>query len=43
MPTEPTPPGASLRFVIVTFLAAAIVGGLVLYLGLTGQLGGPIP
>ena len=43
MPTESAPSGTSLRFVVVTFVAAGIVGALVLYLGLTGQLGGPIP
>jgi len=35
--------GAPWRFIVATFVAAAVIGGLVLYFGLHGQLGGPIP
>ncbi len=30
-------------FIIAVFVAAAAVGGVILYFGLHGQLGGPIP
>ncbi len=32
-----------MAFVIVTFVAAAAIGGAILFFGLHGGLGGPIP
>ncbi len=43
MTAETPDPKVPLRFVIVTFLAAGLVGAAILYFGLGGQLGGPIP
>jgi hypothetical protein len=39
------PAGSNLptRFIVLTFVAAAVVGALILYFGLTGQLGATIP
>ncbi|HYA10552.1 MAG TPA: hypothetical protein VEH10_02625 [Thermoplasmata archaeon] len=31
------------RFIILTFVGAAVAGALILYFGLTGQLGAAIP
>jgi len=39
---DPTPK-VPIAFVIVTFTAAAIVAILIVYFGINGQLGGPIP
>jgi hypothetical protein len=39
---EPNPP-VPLSFIVVTFTAAIAVGILVIYLGIHGQIGGPIP
>jgi len=36
-------PGLPVAFIVVTFVAAAIVGAVVLYLGLNGTLGAAIP
>ncbi|MGA8665136.1 MAG: hypothetical protein WB809_08800 [Thermoplasmata archaeon] len=36
-------PKVSTTFVIVVFAAAVVIGGLVIYLGITGAIGGPIP
>lgn len=42
--TSTTPmPKPSTTFVIVTFAVAIFVGALVIYLGIQGTLGGPIP
>jgi len=41
-PERSTPPTPVL-FIVVTFVAAAVVGGLILYLGLRGQLGTAVP
>jgi hypothetical protein len=35
--------GLPLGFVVAIFVVAAAVGAIILYLGLHGQLGGPIP
>jgi len=43
MPTPPPEPELPIRFVVVTFVVAAVVGALILYFGLTGQLGAGIP
>ena len=40
--SEPAPE-LPVRFIVVTFAVAALVGALVLYFGLTGQLGAAIP
>ena len=39
---EPTP-RPSTAFVIVTFAGAILIGALIIYLGIHGELGGPIP
>ncbi len=39
---EPTPP-VPLSFLIATFGGAAVVAILIVYFGLHGQIGGPIP
>ena len=41
----PSAPPAKLPivFIVATFAAAAVVGGLILYFGLGGQLGAAIP
>jgi hypothetical protein len=39
---EASPP-IPLAFLVVVFATAIAVGGLIAYLGFTGQLGGPIP
>jgi hypothetical protein len=39
----PESPSFPRTFVIVLFVGAAIVGGVVAYLGVTGQLGAGIP
>ena len=39
---EASPP-VPLTFIIVTFAAAIAVGALIIYFGINGQLGGPIP
>lgn len=39
---EPSPP-VPLTFIIVTFAVAIVVGALIIYFGINGQLGGPIP
>jgi len=42
--TSSTPiPKISTSFVIVVFTVAVVVGALVIYFGITGALGGPIP
>jgi len=41
--SERSAPQTPRLFIVVTFVAAAVVGGLILYLGLGGQLGSPIP
>lgn len=43
MSTPGTSPPIPLGFLIVVFAVAIAVGGLVAYLGFTGQLGGQIP
>jgi hypothetical protein len=43
MPALPPKPELPLRFVVVTFVAATVVGVAILYFGLTGQLGAGIP
>ena len=39
---EPVPP-VPLSFLIATFGGAIAVGALIIYFGIHGQLGGPIP
>jgi hypothetical protein len=39
----PPPPRLPIGFVVATFVIATVVGAAVIYLGLHGQLGGPIP
>ncbi len=41
MPAEDAPEGRT--FIVVAFVASAIVGLAVAYLGVTGRIGGPIP
>ncbi len=41
MPDEA--PASGRTFILVAFVAAAIVGVAVAYFGVTGQIGGPIP
>lgn len=41
MPDEAAPEGRT--FIVVAFVASAIVGLAVAYLGVTGRIGGPIP
>jgi hypothetical protein len=36
-------PGPSTAFLVVTFAAAICIAALVVYLGITGAIGGPIP
>ena len=43
MAAEHEAPPVPLSFLIVVFSVAIIVGAVVAYLGITGQLGGPIP
>ncbi len=38
-----TPPKVPLAFIIVTFASATIIAILIVYFGLRGQIGGPIP
>ena len=45
-PAVPAPaakPEFPLRFVVVTFVLSGLVGAVILYFGLRGQLGAPIP
>jgi hypothetical protein len=39
---EPSPP-VPLSFIIVTFGSATVIAVLIVYLGLKGYIGGPIP
>jgi hypothetical protein len=39
----PPKPEFPLRFVIVTFGVAVVVLALIVYFGVTGQIGGPVP
>jgi hypothetical protein len=41
MATSSTKP--SMTFTVVLFVAAAVIGIAVAYLGITGRIGGPIP
>lgn len=43
MPASPETPKVPLFFLVATFVGAGIVGALILYFGLGGQLGGGIP
>jgi hypothetical protein len=43
MAAESATPPVPMRFLIVVFAAAIIVGALIAYFGFGGQLGGPIP
>lgn len=41
---DPLPsPAPPIRFIVVTFVVAAAVGAVVLYLGLTGYIGAGVP
>lgn len=40
---EPSSSDLPIRFIVVTFVVAAIVGALILYFGIHGQLGATIP
>jgi len=42
-PSVPAPPGRPTAFIFGAFVLSAIIGVAVLYFGLTGGLGGPIP
>lgn len=39
----PASPKLPMRFILATFVGAAIVTGLILYFGLAGQLGAGVP
>lgn len=41
-PTEP-PPAPSRTFIVLTFAAATVVGVVIAYLGITGQIGAGVP
>ncbi|HXY12398.1 MAG TPA: hypothetical protein VEJ85_02755 [Thermoplasmata archaeon] len=43
MPDANETPSPSSAFLIATFGAAIVVGALIAYLGITGQIGAPIP
>ncbi len=43
MPGATSTPSVPLSFVIITFVGAGVVGAVILWLGLSGHLGGPIP
>jgi hypothetical protein len=39
---EPTPK-VPLAFIVTTFVVAGVVAAAIIYLGITGALGGPVP
>ena len=41
MPDDPTK--GSFAFLVVTFTVAIVVAALIIYLGVSGRIGGPIP
>jgi len=43
MPNESGAPAPSQAFLVITFVAAALVGVAIAYLGITGQIGAGIP